>query len=142
MRRRFVDHVNVSPWRRHLLNGMARNIERECVRYERAIASAGGIDLQILGLGRNGHIGFNEPGDGLIARTHRAQLALATRRANAPLFGGDVRKVPREALSMGIGTILGARRIVLIATGTSKARCVERMLSGPVTPTVPASFLQ
>ena len=142
MRRRFFDQVNLSPWRHHLLNGMARNIERECARYERAIARAGGIDIQILGLGRNGHIGFNEPGDGLIARTHLAKLTLATRRANAPLFGRNVRKVPREALSVGIGTILEARRIVLIATGTSKARAVERMISGLVTPAVPASFLQ
>src|SRR4029079_12790573 len=110
--------------------------------YERAIARAGGIDLQILGLGMNGHIGFNEPGPALIAATHRVRLTLDTRQANAALFDHRVRHVPNEALSMGMATILHARRIVLLATGASKARCVAKMLRGPVTTMVPASFLQ
>ena len=142
MRRHLFDRIDVSPRRVHLLDGTARDAARECDRYERAIERAGGIDLQILGLGANGHIGFNEPARALAARTHRTKLRPATRRANAGLFGGRVGDVPREALSMGMAAILRARRIVLLATGASKARCVQRMIDGPVTTRVPASFLQ
>jgi len=142
MARHLFDHVNISRRRVHVLDGAATDVRRECARYERAIARAGGIDVQILGLGLNGHIGFNEPGRALIARTHRTRLTPATRRANASLFGNRTSAVPREALSMGMATILEARRVVLIATGRSKARCVERMVNGPVTPRLPASFLQ
>ena len=142
MQRHLFDHVNLSPRRLHFLNGVAADAEAECRRYERAIARAGGIDLMILGLGRNGHIGFNEPGPFLIARTHRTRLAGGTRRANRALFGSRAADVPRAALSMGMATILQARRIVLVATGTAKARCVGRMATGPVTPRLPASFLQ
>jgi glucosamine-6-phosphate deaminase len=126
----------------NFLNGAAPDVTRECARYERAIHRAGGIDLQILGLGSNGHIGFNEPAPALVARTHRTRLTPATRRANASSFGNRASAVPREALSMGMATILRARRIVLVATGATKAACVERMLAGPVTTRVPASFLQ
>jgi len=142
MQRHLFDHVNLPRRQIHFLNGAAADIARECVRYERAIARAGGIDVQILGLGLNGHIGFNEPGRSLIARTHRTRLTPATRRANASLFGNRASAVPRADLSMGMATILEARRVVLIATGRSKARCVERMVNGPVTPRLPASFLQ
>ena len=140
MREHLFAHVNLS--RTHVLNGVAANLDRECERYERSIARAGGIDVQILGLGTNGHIGFNEPASALRARTHRTRLRPATRRANAFLFGGRAAHVPREALSMGMATILHARRVVLIATGAAKARCVERMIRGAVTPRLPASFLQ
>ena len=126
----------------HLLDGTAADPDAECARYEAAIAEAGGIDLQILGLGTNGHIGFNEPAPELMARTHRVTLRPETRRSNAGLFGGDPAAVPREALSMGMATILHARRIVLIATGDSKATCVRRMIEGPLTTLLPASFLQ
>jgi len=142
MRHHLFDHVNLAASRIHFLDGMARDVDRECVRYERAIDRAGGIDLQILGLGANGHVGFNEPADALVAWTHRTRLTAATRRANSALFGGRVRTVPREALSMGMATILHARRVVLLATGAAKARCVARMIQGPVTPRLPASFLQ
>jgi glucosamine-6-phosphate deaminase len=142
MRRHLFDHVNCPSQHIHFLNGVARDVAGECGRYERAIERAGGIDLQILGLGANGHIGFNEPARALVARTHRTRLKLATRRANAALFGGRVSAVPREALSMGMATILHARRIVLIATGAGKVRCVAGMIEGPVTPRLPASFLQ
>jgi glucosamine-6-phosphate deaminase len=141
MQRHLFNHVNVSPMRNHFLNGAAADADAECRRYERAIGRAGGIDLMILGLGGNGHIGFNEPGPFLVARTHRARLAASTRRANRSLFGSHA-NVPREALTVGIATILEARRIVLLATGTAKARCVSRMVGGPVTPRLPASFLQ
>jgi glucosamine-6-phosphate deaminase len=142
MRRHLFDHIDLPRRRIHFLNGAARDAARECARYERAIVRAGGIDLQILGLGSNGHIGFNEPGEALVARTHRTRLTPATRRANASLFGNRVRAVPREALSMGMATILYGKRIVLLATGAAKARCVQRMIEGPVTPRLPGSFLQ
>jgi glucosamine-6-phosphate deaminase len=142
MRRYLFDHVNLSPRRTHLLNGVARDVEGECARFERAIARAGGIDLMVLGLGRNGHIGFNEPNRSLVTRTHRTRLSGSTRRANVFLFDHRLSHVPQEALSMGMGTILQARRIVLFVTGASKARTVERVVGGRLTPHVPASFLQ
>lgn len=142
MQRHLFDHVDISRRHVHFLDGTAPDAERECARYERAIARAGGIDIQLLGLGGNGHIGFNEPGRALVARTHRTRLTPATRRANAGLFGGHAAAVPREALSMGMATILYARRVVLVATGAAKAACVARMIEGPVTTKLPASFLQ
>jgi glucosamine-6-phosphate deaminase len=134
--------INVDLGRVHALDGAAGDLVGECDRYEAAIEAAGGIDLQVLGLGRNGHIGFNEPGDELVARTHRVALRAETRRDNAARFGGNEDRVPREALSMGIGTILKAKAIVMIATGEAKADPVERMLRGPVTTRLPASLLQ
>jgi glucosamine-6-phosphate deaminase len=145
--RQFMDahlfnHVDLSRSRINFLRGDAADPESECVRYEQAIAQAGGIDVQILGIGVNGHIGFNEPARELSARTHRVRLKSETRRSNAALFGGDVDAVPQEALSMGMATILNARSIVLLATGRSKAACIERVLHGPITTDLPASFLQ
>ena len=134
--------VNLRPERIHFLDGAAADLDAECERYEAAIAEAGGIDLQILGIGSNGHIGFNEPGDDLPVRTHRVRLMESTRRDNAALFGHDPSKVPREALSMGIGTILHARRIVLVATGAKKAECIRQSVNGRITTRVPASMLQ
>jgi glucosamine-6-phosphate deaminase len=142
MRRHLFDHINLPPGRRHVLNGMARVAEVECAQYERAIARAGGLDLVILGLGANGHIGFNEPAEALVARTHRTRLATSTRRANAALFDHALNRVPRQGLSMGMATILHARHIVVLATGRAKAGCVAKMISGPMTPRLPASFLQ
>ena len=142
MRRFLFDHVNADPSRTHFLDGSASDIAQECVRYEAAIEAAGGIDLQILGIGTNGHIGFNEPAAELEARTHKVVLRPETRRSNAALFGGNPDDVPAEALSMGMGTILHARQAVLLATGESKSRCVERVVNGPITTSLPASFLQ
>jgi glucosamine-6-phosphate deaminase len=142
MHRNLFDAVNLSARRAHVLNGAAAHLGAECIRYERAIERCGGIDLQILGLGLNGHIGFNEPARALVAATHMVRLRPSSRRANAALFGFSLRAVPTHALSMGMATILRARRIVLIATGASKARCVARMMNGVVTPRLPASFLQ
>lgn len=142
MHRHLFSHVDLRPDRINVLNGAAGDPALECRRFEDAIAAAGGLDLQILGIGTNGHVGFNEPGRELAARTHRTRLKLSTRRSNAALFGGEVDRVPHEALSMGMATILQARRIVLIATGKSKARCIERALHGPITTKLPASFLQ
>ena len=142
MNRQLFAHVNLRRDRIHFLNGGASDVRAECARYERAIERAGGIDLQILGLGANGHIGFNEPAASLVAHTHLATLSAATRRANAAMFDNRLQAVPRQALSMGMATILHARRIVLIATGSKKASCAQRMVEGPVTPKLPASFLQ
>jgi glucosamine-6-phosphate deaminase len=138
MQRHLFDFV--APRHVGFLDGAARDVRRECDRYEREIAAAGGIDLQILGLGTNGHIGFNEPASSLVGPTHEVRLTAATRRANQPLFPGE--SVPRSALSMGIATILAAKRIVLMATGRSKARAVRAMAEGRITPRVPASILQ
>jgi len=142
MNTHLFDSVNLAPSRIHFLNGTAPDLDAECARFEAEIAGAGGLDLQILGIGGNGHIGFNEPGDELVAATHRVTLADSTRRDNAALFGGNPAQVPREALSMGMGTILKAATILLIATGERKAQCIERTVRGPVTTRLPASFLQ
>lgn len=135
-------HVNVSRTRIHFLNGLDSDAARECRRYESAIARAGGIDLQILGIGTNGHIGFNEPATGLQSNTHLARLKPETRRSNANLFDGRVSAVPREALSMGVGTILRARAVILMANGSRKADAVKATVEGPVTTRMPASLLQ
>src|SRR5688572_5495037 len=138
----FFDHVNLPMTRAHMPNGRAKDWRREIASYERRISSAGGLDLVVLGVGGNGHLGFNEPGPTLDAHTHRVALRPETRRANAHLFGGRWREVPTHALSMGIGTILTARHVVLLATGAGKARIVARALNGPVTTRLPASLLQ
>jgi glucosamine-6-phosphate deaminase len=142
MQRHLFAHVNIDPARINFLNGSAGDPERECARYERAIAAAGGIDLQVLGIGGNGHIGFNEPAAALESRTHLAGLKAQTRRANASFFGNDAERVPSQALSMGMATILQSRAIALVAIGRGKRRAVERMVHGPLSTRVPASFLQ
>jgi glucosamine-6-phosphate deaminase len=134
--------VGIAPERRGFLDGRAADLDEECRRYEHAISAAGGIDRLVLGIGGNGHIGFNEPGPTLVARTHRARLEPESRAANAWLFGGQVARVPVEALSMGMATILQARAIELVATGAGKADVVRQAFEGPVTTALPASFLQ
>jgi glucosamine-6-phosphate deaminase len=142
MESHLFSHVNLLPARIHFLNGSTPDPAGECQRYEAEIETAGGIDLQILGLGTNGHIGFNEPARTLEPRTHRVTLKPSTRRSNAPLFGGDPEAVPREALSMGMATIMRARALVLLATGKSKASCIAKVVNGPITTRLPASCLQ
>jgi glucosamine-6-phosphate deaminase len=142
MQKHLFTRINLAGSHIHFLNGAARNHEAECERFEREIAALGGMDLLLLGLGANAHIGFNEPGRRLHARTHRTQLAPATRRANASLFGGRLDRVPHEALTMGIGTMLDARAIVLIATGREKARAITSMFDGRISTERPASVLQ
>jgi glucosamine-6-phosphate deaminase len=142
MDQRLFGHINIGDEHVGFLDGRAGDLVQECERYERAIVDAGGIDMMILGIGANGHIGFNEPAEVLVARTHRVALDDETRAGNALWFGGDVRQVPREALTMGMATILGARSIVLMATGEAKTEAVAAMLEGGVTTRLPASFLQ
>jgi glucosamine-6-phosphate deaminase len=142
MHSELFDHVSIAPANIGMLDGRAADLKAECRRYEAAIAAAGGIDLQILGIGANGHIGFNEPAEGLCAHTHIAELEQKTREANAQLFGGDWTAVPERALSMGMGTILAARRIVMMANSPDKADAVYGMVEGLITTRLPASFLQ
>ena len=142
MQARLFDHVNIEPANIGFLDGRAGDIAGECARFEATIAAAGGLDVVVLGIGANGHIGFNEPAEALIARTHRAALDEPTRAANAWWFDGDVRRVPREALTMGMATILGARTIVLMATGEGKADAIAAATAGGITTRLPASFLQ
>jgi glucosamine-6-phosphate deaminase len=118
-----------------------QHVEAHCREYERAIAEAGGVDLQLLGIGRNGHIGFNEPGAARESLTRRVDLAATTREDAAGEFGG-LERVPREAITMGVATILGARRIRVLAFGEAKREIVQRLLEGPVGSTLPASFLR
>ncbi len=142
MEAHLFDHVNISSRRAHVPDGRSADWRHEVARYDRQIERAGGLDMIVLGLGRNGHIGFNEPAAQLQAHTHRVALQPGTRRANARLFGGRWRAVPAHGLSMGMGAILGARRVILLVTGAAKARMVERALAGPITTHVPASLLQ
>jgi glucosamine-6-phosphate deaminase len=142
MQERLFRHVNILPEHIGFLDGATRDVSAECERYDRAIAAAGGIDLLILGIGVNGHIGFNEPARELVAPTHLVTLDEPTRAANALWFDGDLSRVPRQALTMGMAAILAARAIVLIAAGEAKADAVRAMLYGGVTTAVPASFLQ
>ena len=133
--------INIPKENANIMNGKAEDLEAECDAYEDAIELAGGIDLQLLGIGRNGHIGFNEPSDCFEPSAHVIQLDVGTLEANVSDFG-SMDKMPKSALTMGIGTIMGARRIVLCASGASKVRAVTDMAYGKVTPKNPASILQ
>lgn len=142
MQTHLFTRINLPGSHVHFLDGSAGDHERECDRFEREIADLGGMDLLLLGIGANAHIGFNEPARSLHARSHRTRLTIGTRRANASLFGGRIDRVPREALTMGVGTMLDARAIVLIATGREKARAIGSMFEGRVSTEQPASVLQ
>jgi len=133
-------YVDLSAERIHALDGQAANPHAECVRYEHAIAAAGGLDLCLLGIGGNGHIAFNEPRSPFDSITRVVDLAAETRAAGAASFGNDV--VPSRALTMGIATILSARRCVLLAYGAGKAAVVARAIQGTPSPSLPASALQ
>lgn len=134
-------HINADPRFIHIPNGMAMEVEAHCDWYEAEIRRAGGIDLQVLGIGANGHIAFNEPGSSLGSRTRVKTLSRQTREDNARFFG-SFDAVPRHALTMGIGTIMEARDLLLIASGESKAEAVRAACEGPVTAMVPASMIQ
>ncbi len=141
MCRELFDHVDIRQDDWHLPDGTADDLAAAGAGYEAAIRHAGGVDLQLLGIGENGHIGFNEPGAPFESRTREVALAASTIRANASEFPpGDT--PPTHALTMGIGTILEARRILLLATGSRKAKAVAAMMTGPIDPAVPASALR
>jgi glucosamine-6-phosphate deaminase len=140
MRQHLFAQVDFAPERTHIPDGVAPDIEAEAMRYESLIAAAGGIYLQLLGIGANGHIAFNEPGSAFSSRTREVKLDEATRAANAANFPG--RAVPECGITMGIATILDAYRIVLLATGQEKAAAIAAAIEGPLTPECPASALR
>ncbi len=123
-------------------DGLAPDLVQACDDYERAIADAGGVDLQILGIGTDGHIAFNEPGSSLASRTRIKTLTRQTRQDNARFFGGDVEAVPHHCLTQGLGTIMSARHLVLLATGRHKAEAVHQLVEGPVSAMWPATVMQ
>ena len=141
MRTNLFDHINVDPANTNIPDGMAPDEAEECARYDKVIRDLGGIDLQLLGLGVNGHIGFNEPADEFVVPTHVVDLTESTIEANARFFASRY-EVPRHALSMGIKNIMNARRILIVVNGEEKAEAVYQAFCGPVTKQVPASVLQ
>ena len=141
MQSNFFDHINIKPENTNLPNGQAADLAAECKRYNQVIHSQGGIDMQLLGMGHNGHIGFNEPGDTFDLETHVVDLTERTIEANARFFATP-NEVPRQALTMGIKTIMQARKVLLVASGAAKAEAIKAACFGPVTPQVPGSILQ
>ncbi|MGF7010281.1 glucosamine-6-phosphate deaminase [Lachnospiraceae bacterium PF1-21] len=141
MKENLFSKVNIKAENTHIPSGVAADAQAECRRYEEAIGAAGGVDLQLLGLGRNGHIGFNEPDSIFGKETSVVKLTESTIEANTRFFESP-REVPKEAISMGIGTIMKARKILLIAYGADKKEAIEKLLNGEVSPQMPASILQ
>jgi glucosamine-6-phosphate deaminase len=136
-----IDHINIDPAHLHLLNGQAeKDIASYCISYERLIRNQGGIDLQILGIGQNGHLGFNEPGSSLNSRTRRSLLSASTKHHLRRAF--DDKSVPQWAVTMGLGTIREARTLLLLAFGAHKAEVVAKALEGPLSAFMPASSIQ
>lgn len=140
MNQNLFDKVNVKAENTHVPNGNAANLEQECERYNTLIKSLGGIDIQLLGIGKNGHIGFNEPGTSFRKGTHVIELMQETRIANSRFFS-SLEEVPKSAITVGIHTIMNAKRIVLVANGKEKREILEKAFSGGVTPEIPASIL-
>ena len=141
MNEHLFNHINIPKNQTFIPSGKAANLEEECKRYEDLIKQNGGIDLQILGIGQNGHIGFNEPGSRFESRTHVVQLSDSTRQANSRYFQ-SLADVPTHAITMGIQTILESKKIILLASGESKANAVKRLLTEEPTEELPASALK
>ena len=141
MNENLFKHVNINKDNVNIPDGMAENVDEECKRYEDKIESAGRIDLQVLGIGRNGHIGFNEPNLKFEALTHLVELDEETIKDNSRFFD-SVEEVPTKAISMGIKTIMQSKKIVLLANGKDKAQAIKKALTGEIKPEVPASILQ
>jgi glucosamine-6-phosphate deaminase len=134
--------INIDPANTHVPDGMATDLRAETSRYEQLIREVGGIDVQLLGIGEAGHIGFNEPLSALMSRTREKALTPITRQQNAAMFGGDPDKVPKRALTMGVGTILDSRELLLLATGGAKASILAKAVEGPITAMISASAMQ
>lgn len=141
MHQNLFDHVNIPAENTHLPDGMEPDSEKECRRYEELIQSMGSVDLQLLGIGHNGHIGFNEPADAFDKLVHCVNLTQSTIEANKRFFA-SAEEVPRQAYTMGIQTIMRSKKILIIANGEGKADIVRDAFFGPITPMVPASVLQ
>ena len=141
MQSNLFDHIDIKPENTHVLNGLAKDPQAECAAYNKLIQDLGGIDLQLLGMGHNGHIGFNEPADAFELETHVVDLTDTTIQANARFFA-SADEVPRQAMTMGIQTIMQAKKVLVAVSGKDKAEIVKKAFTGPVTPNVPASILQ
>jgi len=141
MNKHLFDRVNIDPRNAHLPNGIADDIDAECAAYEETIRACGGIDLQLLGIGRSGHIGFNEPLSAMLSRTRAKALSPQTIAQNAPLFDNP-EDMPRRAITMGVGTILDSKRCILLATGPHKAEIIAKAVEGPITAMISATALQ
>ena len=141
MNHNLFDHINIDKANTNVPNGLAEDLDAECARYNEIINTLGPIDVQVLGMGHNGHIGFNEPSDIFELETHKVDLAQSTIDANARFFA-SADEVPRQALTMGIKTIMQAMKVLVVANGKGKAEIVKKAFTGPVTPQVPASILQ
>ncbi len=141
MQENLFDHISIRPENTYVPDGLATDVDAMCSAYERTIEDLGGVDLQLLGLGHDGHIGFNKPSDHFPTRTHETALAEITRQANARFFASEA-EVPTAAYTMGVGTVMAARRILMIVTGADKSDILHKAFFGPVTPWVPASILQ
>ena len=137
----FFNHINIEEKNIHILDGMTHNIENECQEYEEKIDKVGGIDLQVLGVGPNGHIGFNEPSESLNDKTHLVTLSEETRKANSRFFN-NLEDVPKKALTMGISTILKSDKIIVMAAGENKASAINKTLSGQINTNTPSTLLQ
>lgn len=142
MERNLRSRVDMAPGALHGPDALAEDLQAACADYEAQMAAAGYCDLQILGIGSDGHIGFNEPGGPLDSRTHVGELAEQTRRDNARFFGGDVDAVPTQCLTQGLATIMEARELVLIATGEGKAEAIHQLVEGEVSEDWPATVMQ
>lgn len=141
MQENFFQYINIAPENTNVPNGLASDLKEECARYDKLISDLGGIDLQLLGLGHTGHIGFNEPDESFDKTTHKVTLKQKTIDANARFFSSEA-EVPQYAITMGIKAIMQARKILLVVNGSDKAEILNRSLFGPITPSVPASILQ
>ena len=141
MQKNLFDHVNIDPANTNVPDGLAADPDEACRRYNQIIRDLGGIDIQVLGMGHNGHIGFNEPDDAFELETHVVDLQESTIEANARFFASKD-EVPRRAITMGIKNIMQARQILVLVSGEGKADIVKAAFTGPVTPRVPASILQ
>ena len=141
MNNNLFNHINIDKANTNVPNGLAEDVDAECERYNNIINTLGPIDIQVLGMGHNGHIGFNEPDDHFPLETHKVDLAQSTIDANARFFA-PADEVPRQALTMGIKTIMQAKKVLVVVSGKDKAEIVKKAFTGPVTPQVPASILQ
>ena len=141
MNTNLFNHINIDKANTNVPNGLAEDVDAECARYNEVINTLGPIDIQVLGMGHNGHIGFNEPSDIFELETHKVELAQTTIDANARFFA-SADELPRQALTMGIKTIMQAKAVLVVVNGVGKAEIVKKAFTGPVTPQVPASILQ
>lgn len=141
MKEKLFSKVDINAGQTFIPDGSADDLEKECERYEALIREAGGIDIQVLGLGANGHIGFNEPGSSFSSRTHVVELKPSTRQANSRFFD-SVEEVPKQAVTMGIETIMESRKILLLVSGAPKAEALHKLLTGEISEDFPASILQ